>query len=137
MTDDQMRGLFKEMRDEPVPADSLARVQLKVDERVSPSPRRSMWWWRLAAAALVVVFTLGLLWKTPQAPLIATKPPNPVETAKVERPAVADPPVVRPARPRRVEPAAQPTPPGAVAIRIETPDPDVVIILLGDEGPGF
>ena len=33
MNDDQMRDLFREMRDEPLPADSLARVRMAVAER--------------------------------------------------------------------------------------------------------
>ena len=58
MTEDRMRELFREMHDEPVPADSLARVRMAVSARTE---RRAGWFWRvaagvaLAACALVVV----------------------------------------------------------------------------------
>jgi hypothetical protein len=60
-----------------------------------------------------------------------------VETAKVETRVIPDPPPTKRVRTPRRAPVAKPAPAGAVAIRIETPDPDVVIILLGDEGPAF
>jgi hypothetical protein len=137
MNDDRMQELFREMRDEPVPPDSLARVRMKVAERTARAPHRVMWWRWAAGLAAVVAALLFVFWPKPA--------PRPVEVAKkaielpppvIETRVIADPPVVRPVRAKRAAPAAKPAPRGAVAIRIETPDPDVVILLLGDEGPG-
>ena len=38
MNEQEMRELFREMRDEPVPADSLARVRAGVDQRIQKKP---------------------------------------------------------------------------------------------------
>ena len=44
MTEREIQDLLREMRDEPVPADSLARVRVGVENR---TVRRR--WWKLAA----------------------------------------------------------------------------------------
>lgn len=123
MTEDEMRRLFSEMRDEPVPADSLARVRMGVDRR----RRRQVVPWKilagLAAAACIVA---GFLILRPEKPVQQT---GTVEIAQVlaaapaEIPAPPAPKAKRVPRPRRVE--AVP-----VSIRIETADPDVVILLV-------
>jgi hypothetical protein len=49
MTEDEIRETLREMRDVPVPPDSLARVRLKLEHRIR---RRSAW---RTAACLVTV----------------------------------------------------------------------------------
>lgn len=141
MNDDRMRELFREMRDEPVPPDSLARVRMGVAARTAVAPRRFgwLWWGSAAAVAAVALLVLVMVWKSPQPlevkPQVASS--KPVEAPKVvQSRVIPDPPVVRTVRARRPSPVAKPAVGGAVAIRIETPDPDIVILLLGDEGPG-
>jgi len=124
MTEDQMREIFREMRDEPVPADSLARVRARIER---PAGKKN--WWKfavpVAAAGCVVA---GFLLVRP----IRTRPAAPPsEIAPSEIAQVQPPPelpvraLTRPrrARPRHVEGAP-------VLIRIETADPDVVILLV-------
>ena len=43
MTERELQDLLRNMRDEPVPADSLARVRMGVDQRL-----RKRSWWKLA-----------------------------------------------------------------------------------------
>ncbi|MCW5979146.1 MAG: hypothetical protein KIT09_13805 [Bryobacteraceae bacterium] len=144
MTDDEMRGIFREMRDEPVPPDSLARVRESVAVRTRQERPWRGWAWKVAAAlAAAASLVLVLVWSrasvpnqpppAPPAPIAreeATPPPPPVEppvTVARRAPPPPEPPV-RPAR--RV--AEESTAGGARVIRIETPDPDVVILLLED-----
>jgi len=124
MTDDQIRELLREMRGEAVPADSLARVRMRVEERTAARRVRG-WIPVIAFAAMVVVLTL-VLW--PDHPSRPTPAPAPVvATVKpTEPPAVA--PVSKRAAVRRRAKAA------TAAIRIETADPDVVLILMTDGG---
>lgn len=137
MNDDRMQELFREMRDEPVPADSLARVRMRVSERTAQAPHRAMWWRWAAGLAMVAAVLFAVLWPRPTpAPVIVAKKTIELPKPSVATRVIADTPVVRPVRVRRTVPVAKPLPSGAVAIRIETPDPDVVILLLGDEGPG-
>jgi hypothetical protein len=123
MTEHEMRELFREMRDEPVPADSLARVRVAVDRRIA---RRN--WWKLAiplavAGCIVAAF---LMLRPAKAPVRAIEVVQP-EIAQVLPPpeapvrSVSRPKPVR--RPQRVEGVP-------VLIRIETPDPDVVILFV-------
>ncbi|MDE3194934.1 MAG: hypothetical protein KGN84_01215 [Acidobacteriota bacterium] len=129
MTDEQMRELFREMRDEAPPADSLARVRMGLAARIA----RGRWIWAGVLGLIPACVLLAML-------LVRTAPPPRRETAKVPAPApeVLPEPVVRPAiiRPqprrvrRRVEQAAMAQP---AAIRIETDDPNVVILLVGNE----
>jgi len=133
MTDDRMRELFREMRDEAVPPDSLARVRMRVAERTAAAPRRG-WWWLASLAAVALLVLVIAVSRKPVAPTVAVVP-KPVEAPKVvESRVIPEAPVVRPVRAprRRAAPVAKPAVSGAVAIRIETPDPDVVIILLGE-----
>jgi hypothetical protein len=130
MTEEEIRDVFRDLRDEPVPADSLARVRSGLEERLR---RRSRWQiLGLALAGVAVLMAIGLLdslplMRKPVAPAIASHTPVP---PPIELPAVSPRAVIAPAiltTPRRRE---QPAP--AVSIRIETPDPDVVILLVGD-----
>jgi hypothetical protein len=135
MTEDDIRSLLREIKDEPLPADSLARVRLGV--AAATVSRRTMWW-RLfatvAAVAAAVVLAVVVLRPTQQ-PVPAASiavPEAPVAVApRQEPPRVVK---VRASKPRPV----RQTPPKVVneqpdvVVRIETADPDVVILLLGD-----
>jgi hypothetical protein len=124
MTEQEMRELFREMREEPVPADSLARVRVVVDRRIA---RRD--WWKLAiplavAGCIVAAFLMLRPAKTP------------VRTIEVVQPEIAqvlpqsELPVQTALRPKRSRPRPRPVEGEPVLIRIETPDPEVVILLV-------
>jgi len=128
MNHQEMRDLFREMREESIPADSLARVRAAVDQRIHRKPWLSVW---KIAAALVMAggILVGFLSLRPMKPV---QQPALPEIAQVlprpEIPVPAEQPVVRVARPRRARPrTVEPMP---VSIRIETADPDVVILLV-------
>ena len=123
MTEQEMRDLFREMREEPVPADSLARVRLKVDKRIG---QRN--WWKfvvpLVAASCMVA---GFLLLRPAGKTVPIVLPPPPEVARALPPLEIPTPAV--SRPRRV-PRPQHVEGAPVLIRIETPDPEVVILLV-------
>jgi hypothetical protein len=122
MTEDQMRELFREMREEPVPADSLARVRLGVDQRL-----RKRSWWKLAVPLIAAGCILAaFLLLRPARTLIQVQAPSLPEIAHVEPP--TDVPIPAAPRPKRVRAKHAGAVP--VSIRIETPDPDVVILLV-------
>ena len=145
MTDDDVRSLLRSLRDEPVPADSLARVRLAVAERreAAKSRRRFVLPWKfvglLASAALTI---LAVVWFSPtrQTTPPAAKVRQEVFTAKE----VPPPPVVKVERRSAMVSTAKLSKPRGVAsrgpkpsskdtvVRIETADPDVVILLIGD-----
>ena len=121
MTDNEMRDLFREMREEPVPADSLARVRARVAKR---APRRR--WWILVPAVAVALSVLSFVMFRPAPPPV----PVPLIVAKA---APVSPPEITPARfPPRPKPARrkQVAAVPVSMIRIETPDPEVVILLV-------
>ena len=123
MNDEDMRELFRAMREEAVPADSLARVRARVDQR----RRRLGGPWKvlavLAAAACIVAGFLTLRPGKPVQPATPVEIAQAIPAAPVEIPVPPAPKVKRIPRPQRVQ--AVP-----VLIRIETPDPDVVILLV-------
>ncbi|MDP9171540.1 MAG: hypothetical protein M3N54_13055 [Acidobacteriota bacterium] len=131
MTDDEIRGLFREMRETPVPADSLVRVRSGLESRMG---RRR--WWKLAAwvAAPAVVLLAGVVFRP--APVVQRAAPEAVIAHRVDPPqtAVNEMPRTAPRhsihRARRTLPSPKPTVP--IVIEIETPDPDVVIRLIGE-----
>jgi hypothetical protein len=108
MTDEEIRGLLREMREDSVPPDSLARVRVRVAERTA----KQRWWkravWVLAPLCLSMVAVLFR---------------SPAPTPRIELPAVVQ------SRPRHI---VRRRPKQPVLIRIETPDPEVVILLLGN-----
>lgn len=129
MNEDRIRELLREMRDEPVPAGSLLRVQAGASERIAASSRRgTAWRVALALAAFAV-----LLLRPPKPQSVpesialapAGRPPEPELAPAAAKPAPAKPAVRRVRKP--------PSPDGGAIIRIETPDPDVVILLIGEE----
>jgi hypothetical protein len=137
MNDDQMRDLMREMRDEPVPADSLARVRMAVSERVAQPVRRPFWMrWQVLAAAMVAVALLAVILRQPAnvpAPpvIVAKQEPRPV-TPQPPPPVVVE-PVQKPKPVRLPQAKAQPKPQKTdPLIRLDTPDPNVVIFLVAD-----
>ena len=127
MTEREIQDLFREMRNEPVPADSLARVRLGVEKRTG---KRSGWKWVVPVALAACVVAGFLLLRPAKAPLPVEQPRAP-EIAQVVIPppelpirtAQTAPRPKRVRRPQRVEGVP-------VSIRIETPDPDVVILFV-------
>ena len=136
MTEDQIRELFREMRDEPVPPDSKARVRMAVAERTRSWPeklrRRWKWWAAVLAPACLLLVALMTLQKKVDAPIPPAAPAPPVAVAEAPAPIVAPPrPHIVRARHRVATPPREIASGGASLIRIETPDPDVVILLIG------
>jgi anti-sigma factor RsiW len=140
MTDEEVRGLLRDLRDEPVPPDSLARVRLAVAERSA----RSRWFmapWKAAAAiASFAVLVLLVVWMRPAHHPVTPVPVSPREVAATQPPVL--PPITAPATKVRASAASttkqkikqkpeNPTGEGLV-VRIETEDPDIVILLIGD-----
>ena len=138
MTDDDIRQLLREMADEPVPADSLRRVRLAVSARAQASNRR--WWWGAAILAAAVCIVSVVLWR-PESSAI----PKPAPAQIGQAPLVLPPQrALSPVRPKSPAPlgagvkrerrpgAGKPVAAADFVIRIETPDPDVVILLIGD-----
>jgi len=131
MNEEQIRDLFREMHGEAVPADSLARVRMKVAARTRQAGRWKMAGWVMACAlALFAAMLLesGVTIRKAIVPAVvnrlqAREEALPLLPAREPlRPAV-----VRVRRRPRPEPAVQ-----TVSIRIETADPDVVIWLVGN-----
>ena len=124
MTEQEMRELFRAMRDEPVPADSLARVRAGVEQRIA---KRSWWKFAVPVVAAGCIVAGFLLLRPAKAPVRIVEP-APLEIAQVQPPPEIP---VRPApKPRRARPRPQQVQTVPVVIRIETPDPDVVILLV-------
>lgn len=132
MKEERIHELFREMRDEAVPGDSLRRVRLSVAERTRP---RFAWWrWGVAAAALAACVVLVVFLWPRQKEVVAPRqdmarhvePVMPVLKAPQENRPVAQ-PVTKHVRKPKVSKHDS-----GVVIRIETPDPDVVILLIGD-----
>jgi hypothetical protein len=145
MTEDQVRELFREMREDPVPPDSSARVRLAVAERRRNWAERLRGHWKIAAAVLVPMCAvlIAMLAREPARvlrPPAVVKPIAAEETATLTEIPVAEASAVRPHPVARRtirtvtrmpgEQSAEGAVPGVV-IRIETPDPDVVILLVG------
>ena len=125
MNEDEMRELFREMREEPVPADSLARVRAAVDQRIQKRPW--VFAWKIAAAlAMAGCIVAGFVLLRPVRTPVPIQQPRQPEVAQVLPP--PETPVPATPRPRRARPRPAKVEP--VLIRIETPDPDVVILLV-------
>lgn len=131
MTEDDIRSLLREMKDEPVPADSLARVRMGVAS--ATAAKRTIWWRFFAAVAVACAVLVAVVFLRP-----ANRRSTPPLTARVAQPVAA--PESRPVTttPLRATASAKrrrlvPQPANVVdVVRIETADPDVVILLLGD-----
>jgi hypothetical protein len=125
MSDKEMNDLLRGLRDEPVPMDSVRRVRARVAERTRRRARA--WWWiPVIAAAACTVF--AMLWLHPRPTKPTAAPPVSVaEPKRQPRPTLRA--VSRP-KPKRARPVRKAD--DKILIRIETPDPDVVILLVGD-----
>jgi hypothetical protein len=131
MNEQEIRKIFREMRDEPVPADSLARVRAGVDRQTQKRPW--MYAWKIAMALVMAgCVVAGFLWLRPgkSVPIQqVSQPENAQVLPPVEIPALPKIPARRAPRPRRSR--ARPVVDGVpVSIRIETPDPDIVILFV-------
>ena len=72
MTEDDIRSVLRDMREDPVPPDSLARVRLAVNERLAAKSRMP-WFAAVIAAATLAVFFLMLRPRTASVPTVATR----------------------------------------------------------------
>lgn len=142
MNDEELREFFLELRDEPVPAESLARVRIAVNQRLESRRRFGMWRWGLAAG-LAATACLAAWSLMPGRGLPAQLPAR-IESSVLPQPPAPEPipqqaPVPRRqatvrTRPVRIEhPVPRPaeSSEGAREIRIESPDSDVVLVLIG------
>jgi hypothetical protein len=128
MTEDEIRDLLREMRDDPIPADSLARVRLGLAARLQRRTPWRIWAWAIAGVAVLLVALLypkAALKKPAIAPLMASQMNPAVELPPLPSREPVH-PTVRPVHHRTAH-ASQP-----ITIRIETPDPDIVILLVGE-----
>jgi hypothetical protein len=130
MNEEEIRELFREMRDEPIPPDSLVRVRQAVAERRRRGASGLGWKIAtgvLATACLVLVVMLFRPEAAPirlpvTAPVVAAEPEVPIETPVA---------VARKAPKNAPKPAKKAASAPAALIRIENPDdPDVVILLV-------
>jgi hypothetical protein len=134
MNEDRIRELLRDMRDEPLPADSLARVRAAVDER--RASRSRVFSWKLAAALAgalaIIVGVIAVSLRAPARvePAVPEAVVQPVEAPLQAAPAPTPAPVHRAVRRVKQTPPAEPA--SNVVIRIETPDPEVVILLVGE-----
>ncbi len=110
MNEQEIRNLLREMRDEPVPVDSLVRVRLRLDDRIRRRARWRIGAWAMACASVLLA---GLFaWQGMQVremaqrggpeplPIVRSEKPEPEELPlSVNRPAVR--PAIR-RRPHRV-----------------------------------
>jgi hypothetical protein len=148
MTEDQIRDLLREMRDEPIPPDSKVRVRTALKGRIQAGGWKRLFHrqWGIAAVlfAMASVVTVLMLFN-PARRVHEPSPPVglPESDAQLERASplerTAAPPISRRTKhpaPRILQPARHAQPSLAtdhgVVIRIETSDPNVVILLVGD-----
>lgn len=131
MNEDQVHDLLREMREESVPTDSLARVRRNVAERTRRSVRWKPFAWAMACAAIAfagILLQSGVFVRRAIQTAIAVRP----QARELALPVLPSRQPVRPAI-RRVRVRPRPVPVVRTAsIRIETPDPDVVILLVGE-----
>jgi hypothetical protein len=134
MNEQEIRTLLREMRDEPVPVDSLVRVRLRVDDGIRRRGRWRIGAWAVACASVLLAAVFA--WHGMPVREVAEGGPEALPIVRSERPQPEEspltivPPSVRPAirrRPRHVVREPQ-----SVVIRMETADPDVVILLVSE-----
>lgn len=124
MTEGRLRGLLRELREDALPADSLARVRMRVAERT-----RARRHWKFAWLMVAPLCALAII-------MAIRSPAPPTGGHQIEPPAVpkVEPAVIR-SQPRplvRRKQVARHKPELPVLIRIETQDPEVVILLVGN-----
>ena len=129
MTENEIKDLFREMREDPVPEDSLSRMRSMLESRMRSRARWKAAAWVMATAAVVLIAILLQPWAARRNSAIPMLVASRVDLLPLQLPSHLSPVTVTPTvrhLHRRVEP---PLPP--VEIRIETSDPDVVILLMG------
>lgn len=158
MKEDQIRDLFQKMRDEPIPTDSLHRVQQAVTEQIRPRPSLARrWGWAVGLATAAGLMLVAVLWNPKveekasqraavQQPVnqgpVSQRPADqqPVASSAAKEIVPARKPVQAVQTARRVKPQ-QHRPPrqslskkseDSIVIRLETEDPNVVILLVGE-----
>jgi hypothetical protein len=145
MNDDRIRELLHAMRDDPIPGDSLARVRQAVAARTSgrDGGRAFGTIWRLAVPVALAGCIAAILLRpvrhtapTLVRPVAAVEEPAPVLSRPAPEPRKLAHATVRPVQHFQRRPPAAPQEAGASLIRIETPDPGVVILLLADGSAG-
>jgi hypothetical protein len=130
MNEEEIRNLLHEMRQTDVPVDSVARVRLKLARRIRERPQRRIAAWVMAAAGVL----LGVIFFNPtpktdrQASRAIAAPDRPYTPPIHVTEEIAPRPKVDRATRRERQPKHTSA---AVTIRIETPDPEVVILLIG------
>ena len=142
MTEDDVRALLHELRNESVPADSLARVRMAVAERrriekTSPWLVWSWKWLALLATAVAITVVAILLRPAHRSNPTTAAVRNDAVTIPAPPPPVSNPEpkrdVVKASTKRRQKvPRVKDAPAENLLVRIETADPDVVILLVGD-----
>jgi hypothetical protein len=134
MNEQEIRNLLREMRDEPVPVDSLVRVRLRVDDGIRRRARWRIGAWAMACASVLLAALFA--WRgmeVREVVQVGSEPLPIVRSEKVrpeELPLAITRPAVRPAIRRRPHPIVRE--PQSLVIRMETADPDVVILLVSE-----
>lgn len=150
MKEERIHELFREMRDEPVPDESLQNVQQAVTEKIRlQRSAQKRWGWAIGLAAAASLLIVALLWQSPktnvkpkQAAIHSPAPevrqpatPRP-EVAQVEKKVPSVPlhqvkqKTFSKPEPQQIE--AKKKPEDSIMIRVETEDPNVVILLVGE-----
>jgi hypothetical protein len=128
MTEQEIQDLFREMREETVPAVALARVRAGIAARIQRRARWKIGAWLAAAAtvltALILVLPQSRVHNSSDASRVVRKLDHPPAELPALTPRLTVRPAIRITRPRTEDPAAAPM------IRIETSDPQVVILLV-------
>lgn len=138
----ESQAAVKDLRAEPVESAVLERIRGGVLERIAAQelqPARTYGWaWRLAlAAALIAAIGLGTLWRgerreVPKQEVAVA--PKPVEKAVAPAPRQRHVARAHKARPAAPAPATEVTEP--LVVKLNTDDPNVVIIWLVDRNGG-
>lgn len=143
MSEEELRELLREMRADPIPVDSLARVRISVAQRVRNNRRLWRGFAALSLAAVSVTVLVILFGPIAQPPLT-----NPNLVARRAETSVTT--EQEPTQPRVLRAANRPVrhhlahPRGVVSemhkengnpilIRIETPDPNILILLVEEK----
>ena len=134
MNEQEIRILLREMRDEPVPADSLVRVRLRLDDRIRRRARWRIGVWAMACASVLLAALFAwqgmAVREMPRGGGEALPIIGQHEAQPEELPLTITPPAVRPAIRRTPHRFARE--PQSVVMRMETADPDVVILLVSE-----
>jgi anti-sigma factor RsiW len=134
--EDKIRQLLHALKDEPVPPDSLVRVRTQIAKRTQRAFWTRLggpWVWSAALTPLfILLLTVGFITYKLQQPIAAIESHNRVAgVPQVPIPATAT-FEAQSVKVRHRPALNQKTPESDISIRIETEDPNVVILLIGD-----